>query len=222
MKFDVVDTSNAKVGDIDLDDSVFAAEIRRHLFWEVVKMQLANRRRGTHKTKTVSEVAGTGAKPYKQKGTGRARHGSNRAMNMRGGGVVHGPQPRDYSYRVPKKVMKAALRSALSLRASEQKLHVVKGWDPSAPKTKEALSVLGKFEAGKALVVGTGDEGNLALSLRNLPKAKYLPVAGLNVYDILKYDHLFVCEDAVQPIVERLQTVMSRSEKELKEARANA
>lgn len=222
MKFDVVDTQNTKVGDIDLDDSVFAAEVRHHLFWEVVKMQLANRRAGTHKTKTVSEVRGSGAKPYKQKGTGRARHGSKRAMNMRGGGVVHGPRPRDYSYSMPKKAVKAALRSALSLRAQESALHVVKGWNPDSPKTKDALAVLGRFEAGKALVVDTGVNENLALSVRNLPTAKYLPAEALNVYDVLKYDHLFLSEGAAQALSERLQTELSRKERELKEAASDA
>ena len=222
MKFDVVDTQNTKVGEIDLDDSVFAAEVRHHLFWEVVKMQLANRRRGTHSTKTVREVSGTGKKPYKQKGTGRARHGSNRAMNMRGGGVVFGPRPRDYGYQVPKKVMKAALRSALSLRAKESCLHVVRGWNPAKPKTREALAVLGRFDASKALVVDKGTNETLALSVRNLPKAKYLPAEALNVYDILKYDHLLMSEAAVQHLVDRLQCEPSRKELELKEAASHA
>lgn len=222
MKFDVVDTQNTKVGDIDLDDSVFAAEVRHHLFWEVVKMQLANRRRGTHSTKTVSEVRGSGAKPYKQKGTGRARHGSKRAMNMRGGGVVHGPRPRDYSYSVPKKMMKVALRSALSLRTQESALHVLKEWSPEKPRTKDALSVLGRFEAGSALVVDTGLNENLSRSVRNLPKAKYLPAEALNVYDILKYDHLFLSEAAAKAVSERLQTELSRKERELKEAASDA
>lgn len=222
MKFDVVDTQNTKVDEIDLDDSVFAAEVRHHLFWEVVKMQLASRRAGTHSTKTVSEVRGSGAKPYKQKGTGRARHGSKRAMNMRGGGVVHGPRPRDYSYSVPKKMVKVALRSALSLRTQEAALHVVRDWSPAAPKTKDALAVLGRLEAGKALVVDIGVNENLARSVKNLPDAKYLPAEALNVYDVLKYDHLVLSEKAVQALNERLQTEPSRKERALKEAASNA
>ena len=218
MKFDVVNTDNTKVADIELEDSVFGAEVRHHLFWEVVKMQMANRRRGTHSTKTVSEVRGSGKKPYKQKGTGRARHGSNRAMNMRGGGVVHGPRPRDYSYKLPRKMVRAAVRSALSLRASEEKLHIVKDWSPDGPSTKGALAVLSNFEAGKALVVGNGDEQHLSLSIRNLPTAKFLPAEALNVYDILKYDHLFITEGAVSGINERFQTEPSRKEKVLKGA----
>jgi large subunit ribosomal protein L4 len=222
MKFDVVNTQNSKVGDIDLDDSVFAAEVRHYLFWEVVKMQLANRRRGTHSTKTVSEVAGSGARPYRQKGTGRARHGTKRAMNMRGGGIVHGPRPRDYSYKVPKKVMKAALRSALSLRAKESAMHVVQGWAPEKARTKDAVAVLVRFDAGKALIVDMGLNETLSRSLRNIPTAKYLPVEALNVYDILKYDHLFLSEGAVQALNERLQTEDSRKETALKGAAADA
>lgn len=222
MKFDVVNTQNSKVGDIDLDDSVFAAEVRHYLFWEVVKMQLANRRRGTHSTKTVSEVAGSGARPYRQKGTGRARHGTKRAMNMRGGGIVHGPRPRDYSYKVPKKVMKAALRSALSLRAKESAMHVVQGWAPEKARTKDAVAVLVRFDAGKALIVDMGLNETLSRSLRNIPTAKYLPVEALNVYDILKYDHLFLSEGAVQTLNERLQTEDSRKETALKGAAADA
>lgn len=219
MKYDVVNTDAKKTGDIDLDDSVFGAVVREHLFWEVVKAQLASRRAGTHKVKTVSEVRGSGAKPYRQKGTGRARHGTKRAMNMRGGGIVHGPRPRDYSYKLPKKMVKAALRSALSLRAAEQKLHIIDGWSPDSPKTKEALAVLKRFDTDKALVVD-GENENLARSVRNLEKSKFLTADALNVFDILKYDHLFISKDAVEGIVEKLQTEPSRKELELKEASA--
>lgn len=222
MKIDVVNTMNEKVGDMDLDDSVFAAEVREHLFWEVVKMQLANKRAGTHKTKTVSEVSGSGAKPYRQKGTGRARHGTKRAMNMKGGGVVFGPRPRDYSFKVPKKVVRAALRSALSLRARDGALTVVNAWQPEAPKTKAARAALSRFGAEKALVVDIGDNEKLQLSVRNLATAKYLPVEGINVFDILKYDHLVLTQEAAQNLSERLQSEPSRKEKAIREAAANA
>lgn len=220
MKFDVVDTSGSKVGDIDLEDSVFAAAVRPHLFWEAVKMQLANRRRGTHSTKTVSEVNGSGAKPYRQKGTGRARHGSRYAMNMRGGGVVFGPRPRDYSYKLPKKMKAAALRSALSHRAAGSALHVVRDWSPGKPKTKDAAAVLAKLGAAKALVVGTKENTGLERSVRNMAKAKYVAVEGLNVYDILYYDHLILTEDVVETINQRLKTEPSRKERALAEATA--
>lgn len=220
MKYDVVNTEAGKAGDIELDDSVFGAAVREHLFWEVVKMQLANRRAGTHSTKTVSEVRGSGAKPYRQKGTGRARHGTKRAMNMRGGGVVHGPRPRDYSYQLPKKMVRAALRSALSLRAQQGTLHIIDGWKPGTPKTKDAAAVLRRFDTDKALVVDSSDNDGLRRSVRNLEKSKFLPVEALNVYDILKHDHLFIAKDVVEGIVERLQAAPSRKEQALKEATA--
>ena len=161
--------------------------MRETLHWEVVRMQMANRRRGTHSTKTVSEVRGTGKKPYKQKGTGRARHGSNRAMNMRGGGIVHGPRPRDYSYQMPKRMVAVALRSALSMRTSQDNLHVVRDWCPEAPKTKDAKDVAERF-GKKTLVVGSAEDIQLERSVRNLPHAKFIPSEELNVYDILDHD----------------------------------
>ncbi|MEM1023470.1 MAG: 50S ribosomal protein L4 [Myxococcota bacterium] len=218
MKFDVVDTKNAKVGDIELDDSVFGAVVREHLFWEVVRMERANQRRGTHSTKTVSEVKGSGAKPYKQKGTGRARHGSNYAMNMRGGGVVFGPRPRDYSYSVPKKVVDQAIRCALSLRAEQGKLRVVQGWKPSSPKTKEARTVLAALDTEKPLVVDLDANENLALSVRNLAKANFISVEELTVYDLLDHAELVISEDAVARLNERYHIELSRKERELREA----
>lgn len=222
MNIDIVDTKNQTVGQLELEDSVFGAVVRPHLFWEVVKQQLASRRAGTHSTKTVSEVAGSGAKPYKQKGTGRARHGASRAMNMRGGGVVHGPRPRDYSYSLPKKMVRTALRSALSKRAQEGALYVVRDWSPETPRTKDALEVLKALGVQKTLVVGRADNLGLQRSLSNLPQAAFLASAGLNVYDILKYDALVLEEAVAVELNERLQTELSRKEKQLKEARADA
>ncbi|MBX2811831.1 MAG: 50S ribosomal protein L4 [Myxococcales bacterium] len=216
MKVDVVDTKNQKVGDIELDDSVFGAAVREHLHWEVVRMQQANRRRGTHSTKTVSEVRGSGTKPYKQKGTGRARHGSTRAMNMRGGGIVHGPRPRDYSYQMPRKMVKVALRSALSLRFGQSCLHVVRGWTLEAPKTKEASAVLAAF-GSKALVVGSKDDLQVNRSVRNLPNAKYLNVEDINVYDILRYDKVILLENVLENLSGELHTELSRKERALRE-----
>lgn len=217
MKVDVVDTQNQKVGDIELDDSVFGAAVREHLHYDVVRMQLANRRRGTHSTKTVSEVRGSGKKPYKQKGTGRARHGTNRAMNMRGGGVVHGPRPRDYSYQMPKKMVQVALRSALSLRAGAGDLSIVRGWAPDAPKTKEAAAVIETFGARKTLVVADAESKNLGLSLRNLPNVKFLLAEAINVYDILDHDRVIFLEAVIEPITGRLRTELSRKERALRE-----
>jgi large subunit ribosomal protein L4 len=212
VRLDVFDTEKKKVGQVDLDDSVFAAPVKDHLFWEVVRMQLTNKRRGTQSTKTITNLSGTGKKPFRQKGTGRARQGSLRSGQMRGGAVVHGPLPRDYSYEMPKKMVKSALRSALSLRAKETHLFVIKGWSPKAAKTKDAKAVLDRFDAKKALVVDSRDNEKLMLSVRNLPHAKFLPVEALNVRDILHYDHLFVSEAAVQKIAERLRARASRKE----------
>ena len=205
MQVDVVDTNNTKVGDIELEDTVFGAKVKPWVFWDVVKMQLANRRRGTQSTKTATEVRGSGKKPFRQKGTGRARQGSNRAAQMRGGAVALGPKPRSYAYKLTKKMVKGALRCALSLRKNEERLHVVRGWTPEQPKTQEAAAVLERFEAAKALVVGGRDEENLAKSVRNLRTAKFLPVEGLNVRDILAYDHLFITDTVVAGINDRLR-----------------
>ncbi len=220
MKFDVIDTGSKKVGEVELEDSVFAAQVRPALFWEVVKMQLANRRRGTHSTKTVTEVRAAKKKPYRQKGTGRARHGTRVGANMRGGGVVFGPKPRDYSYQLPKKMVKVALRSALSKRTADQALFVVKGWSPETPKTKAASEVLLGMGATKALIVGQRNDVTLERSVRNLPHAKFLPVEAVNVYDILYYDHLVLTVEAVSALNERLKTAPSRKERALAEASA--
>ena len=220
MRVDVVDTRKQAVGKIDLEDSVFAAPVKSWLFYEVVKQQLASRRAGTHSTKTVSMVQGTRKKPYRQKGTGQARHGTLRAVGMRGGGTVHKPHPRDYSYDLPKKMVKGALRSALSLRLSEQKLHVVSGWAPAKPKTKGALEVLGAFKADKALIIGEKSNEGLAKSLRNIPHVKFLPVEAINVYDLLKHEHVFISDKVIAELNERLKTAPSRKDKELAAAKA--
>lgn len=215
MKAQVYDLDQKSVGEIELDEAVFGVEVREHLFWEVVKWQRAKRRAGTHKVKGRSEVAGGGKKPWRQKGTGRARQGSIRSPQWVGGGVVHGPSPRDYSYRMPKNKRRAALRSALSQKVNEGKLFVVDAFSFDAPKTKRAASVMGAFEAPKALFVDkTSREGestkpvhneNLRLSVRNLPRAKYLASEGLNVEDILGHDILLISRDAVAQIEEALK-----------------
>jgi large subunit ribosomal protein L4 len=222
MKLDIFDTEKKRVGSIDVDDSVFAAPVKDHLFWEVVRMQLANKRAGTQSTKTITNVSGTGKKPWRQKGTGRARQGSMRSGHMRGGAVILGPLPRDYSYEMPKKMVKGALRSALSLRAKEQRLYVIKGWKPKAAKTKDAKAVLGRFEAAKTLVVDSRDNSTLRLSVRNIPHVKFLPVEALNVYDVLAFDHLIVSDAVLPAIVEKLRTKPSRKDFAVKEGKADA
>ncbi len=189
-KFDVYDLEKNKVSEIELADTVFAGEVNEHLFYEVVKAKLASDRSGTHAVKNRSLVSGGGKKPWKQKHTGRARQGSTRASQFVGGGKAMGPKPRDYSYDVPKKVRKAALRSALALRNRDQRLVIVDRWQPEAPKAKAAAQVLAKLGFRKALVVDAAENQALAKSVRNLDGADFLAAEGLNVYDILKHDAL--------------------------------
>lgn len=195
---DVKNTAGQKVGSLSLNDAVFAVEVNEHLLWEVVKWQLAKRRAGTHSTKRLGEVRGSGIKPYKQKGTGQARQGNFQAPHYVGGSSVFGPKPRSYEYKMPKKAKKLALCSALSLRAGEQKLIVLDKFE-TAGKTKDVAATLAKLGADKkALIVDKSDNEGLARGARNLANAKWLAVDGLNVYDILRYDTLIVTSDAVK------------------------
>jgi large subunit ribosomal protein L4 len=204
MQLDVVDIQGKKVGAVEVADAVFAAPVREHLFWEVVKAQQAAKRAGTHATKTREFVRGGGKKPYRQKGTGNARQGSTRAPQFVGGGKVFGPHPRDYSYTVPKKVRRAALASALSLRAKEQKVIIVDRLSFDAPKTKRMLEVLKALGAPSALVVDRRDNSALVKSVRNLDKSKCLAPEGLNVYDILNYPGLVISRDALKAVESRV------------------
>jgi large subunit ribosomal protein L4 len=203
-KFDVYDLDKKKVGELELADAVFAGEVNEHLFYEVVKAKLASDRSGTHAVKNRSLVSGGGKKPWKQKHTGRARQGSTRASQWVGGGKAMGPKPRDYSYDVPKKVRQAALRSALSLRSKESKLVIVSEWKPGAPKTAAAAKVLAALGARKALVVDAAANGSLAKSVRNLDGSDFLPVEGLNVYDILRHDSLVLTQETAKQLEARL------------------
>ncbi|ADK86290.1 ribosomal protein L4/L1e [Desulfarculus baarsii DSM 2075] len=203
-KVDVYDEKKQKVGEIELADEVFAAEVKAHLLHEVVVWQLAKRRAGTACTKTRSEVRGGGRKPWRQKGTGRARVGSRRSPLWRGGGTTHGPKPRDYDYNVPKKVRKAALKSALSDKLAEEKLMVLRGFGLEAIKTKAFAEVLATFQTQNVLVVTAGPDEVLEKSARNIPMVKVLRAEGLNVYDILRYDRLMLLEPAVGRIEEAL------------------
>ena len=205
-QIDLYNLSREKVGEVELRDEVFNGPVKLHLFYEVVKWQLAKRRRGTASTKTRAEVSGGGRKPWRQKGLGRARAGSIRSPLWRGGGVVFGPKPRDYSYPLPKKVRRAALRSALSLRYKEGKLTVLDGFDLGQIKTKlfvEAMEKLG-LKGEKVLIVTDGKDEVLERSARNVPWAKVLRCEGLNVYDVLNYRHLLILRSALPKIEERL------------------
>jgi large subunit ribosomal protein L4 len=203
-KVNVVNTQAQTVGEIELNDTVFAAEVKPHLHWEVVKNQMANRRAGTHSTKTRATVHGTTKKVYRQKGTGNARHGSRKSPVFVHGGIAHGPHPRDYSYTVPKKVRRAALRSAISLRLAQGELVVVDQFAMNAPKTKEVAGALARLNANKALIVTAAEQSALHLSIRNLQSAKYIRAEGVNVYDVLKYDKLVLTVDAAKALEQRL------------------
>jgi len=199
-KFDVYDLKKKKVGEIDLKDEVFAAPVNEHLFYEVVKAKLASDRSGTHAVKNRSLVSGGGKKPWRQKHTGRARQGSTRASHWVGGGKAMGPKPRDYSYDVPKKVRKLALRSAISQKSREQKLLIVDQWQPEGPKTSAAAAALAALGAPKALVVDGAENVNLAKSIRNLDGADFLAAEGLNLFDILKHEALVLTASSARKL----------------------
>ncbi|RJP23726.1 MAG: 50S ribosomal protein L4 [Deltaproteobacteria bacterium] len=199
---EIVDKERKAAGTAELPDAIFGAEVKKHLLHHVVTAQLAARRAGTHETKTRSDVAGGGKKPFRQKGTGRARQGTSRSPLMRGGGTVFGPHPRKYDMKVNRKEMKAALRCALSARAQENKLILVDDLSLPAPKTKEFLKVAAALGITDALIVVDGAPENLALGLRNLKGFKTLPVYALNVYDVLSYDQLVLTRPALEKISE--------------------
>ena len=200
-KFDVVDLDLKKVSELELSDEVFGAEPNANLFYEVAKMQQINRRRGTVAVKNTSLVSGGGKKPWKQKGTGRARQGSIRASHWVGGGKAMGPKPRDYFYRPPKKVRRGALKAALSLRAREKTLIIVDGFNLSAPKSKQAFEALTKrLKLAGALVIDAKDNTNLHRSVRNLAKFDVLPPEGLNLESVLRHKHLVLTSAAAKAI----------------------
>ena len=201
---EIVNTSAKKVGDIELKDELFAVEVQPSILHDVVCMQRANRRQGTASTKTRGEVAGSGAKPWRQKGTGRARAGTRKSPIWRGGGTTFGPKPRDYSYKLPKKVRRLALRMALSARFGEGNLIVLDEFDMPEIKTKEFVKVMDNFEFDNCLIVTGEDNKTVQLSARNAVGYKVLPVAGLNVYDILKYSKLMLVQSTLAQLEERL------------------
>jgi large subunit ribosomal protein L4 len=205
MNVDVFDAQGQVVRQVDLPEVVFGVEIKEHLLHEVVRYQLVQRRQGTAHTKTRSAVRGGGRKPWRQKGTGRARAGSRSSPLWRGGGTVFGPMPRSYAFRLPKKKRCAALCSALSLKVRDDAFRVIDQFDIAQPKTRQVVELIQQFtrEPKVLLVVGEPHE-TLALSARNIPKVKVLPVAGLNVYDMLNHTMVICAEEAIEKIVGRL------------------
>jgi large subunit ribosomal protein L4 len=202
---DVVDLNNQKVGQVDLADDVFGAEVNESLLYEAVRQYQAGFHAGTHKTKTRSEVAGSGKKLWKQKGTGRARVGSVRSPIWRHGGTVHGPVVRDYSYKLPRKMLLGALRSALSAKVRDGELKVVQAFNFTDHKTKNAMDALIRLEAGrKVLVVDNGENRNLTLGLRNLKGVTLLPTREVNPYHLLGHQSVFLSEAAARKFSEAL------------------
>ena len=203
-KADVVNIQGEKVGEVELNDAIWATDIKPYLMHDVVVMQLANRRRGTSKTKTRGDVRGGGKKPWRQKGTGRARAGSSTSPVWVGGGTVFGPKPKEYHASVPKKVRKAALRSALSQSYLDASVKVLDKLDLDAISTKAFAGVMKTLSLSKPLLVISGKNDVLEKSARNIPYTKVLRVEGLNVYDVMRHEHLVVTVEALQRIEEAL------------------
>lgn len=201
---DVFNTAHEKVGTVALDDAVFSAEVKEHLFYTVVRWQLAARRQGTHNTKRRAEISGGGRKPWKQKGTGRARQGSTRAPHWRGGGVVFGPHTRSHAFGLPKKVRRAALKGALSRRCGENHLIVLDKLELADAKTRHFRGFMKAFGFEDLLVVVPEIDTKVELASRNLPGVTVLPVAGLNTYDVLRHKNVALTTAAVDSIVARL------------------
>ncbi|WP_340372568.1 50S ribosomal protein L4 [Peribacillus sp. FSL E2-0218] len=204
-KVTLFNQTGSQVGDIELNESIFGIEPNNHVLFEAIIMQRASLRQGTHKVKNRSEVAGGGRKPWKQKGTGRARQGSIRSPQWRGGGVVFGPTPRSYAYKLPKKVRRLAIKSALSAKALEENILVLDSLSFEAPKTKEFVAVLKNLSVDtKTLIVTDGLDEKVALSARNIPGVTVVEAVGLNVLDVVSHNKLILTKSAVEKVEEVL------------------
>jgi large subunit ribosomal protein L4 len=202
---DVFDLNNAAVGSVELSDAVFGAEVNEALLYEAVRQYTAAQRSGSAATKTRHEVSGSGKKLWKQKGTGRARMGSIRSPLWRHGGTVHGPQPRSYEYKLPRKMLLGALRSALSAKLRDGEVKVVRAFELSDHKTKNIAGVLSKLEVKKTvLLVETAENEKLTRASRNLPGVKLVPTRDVNVYDLLRYQQVLLTEAAAKKLSEAL------------------
>ena len=202
-KLNILNVNGKNVGEIELLDSIFNIEVNEHVLYEVVKNQLANKRQGTQSAKTRAEVRGGGRKPWKQKGTGRARQGSIRSVQWVGGGIAFAPKPRDYRYTLPKKVRRLAMKSALTSKVQNGEMIVLDSLEMNAPKTKEFVQILKNINANKkALVVTAENNDNVIRSARNIQGVQTATVNTINVYDILKYDSFIITTDAVKKVEE--------------------
>ena len=206
MKCSVISLDNKKVGDIDLDDAVFAVPARADILARAVNWQLAKRRSGNHKTKHRAEIRGTTSKPFRQKGTGRARQGSKKAPNLRGGGIAFGPVVRSHAHNLPKKVRRLALRTALSVKQADGKLVVLDNAETKSAKTADLAKQLHKLGWNSALLIGGAElDENFIRAANNIRGVDVLPQIGANVYDILRRDTLILTKDAVEQLQERLK-----------------
>jgi len=202
-KVNVYNVSGSQVGEIELADNIFGVNPNTHVLHSAVVLQQASVRQGTHKTKGRSEVRGGGRKPWKQKGTGRARQGSIRSPQWKGGGIVFGPTPRSYGFKLPRKVRRLAIKSALSSKVIASEILVLDQLNLAAPKTKEFAAILGNLKVErKALVVTADYDNNVALSARNIPGVKFVSATGINVLDIMVHDKLIITKDAVAKVEE--------------------
>ena len=201
---EVKNIKNKKAGEVELNDAIFGVEVKPHIIHDIVKMQLANRRSGNAHTKTRAEVRGGGAKPWRQKGTGRARAGTNNSPLWRGGGTTFGPRKKDYSYKLPKKVRRLGLRMALSARFAEDNLVVLDEFRLDEIKTMAFVGVMNNLELENALIVVAESDEKLEKSSRNVPGYKVIPTAGLNVYDILLHKKVVLVQDSLAKLEERV------------------
>ena len=206
MEIEVNSLDNKKIKDIDLDKQIFGLELKEEIIYRMVRYQLAKRRSGNHKTKGISEISGTTKKPFKQKGTGNARQGSKRSPQMRGGAVIFGPQVRSHAHKLPKKIKKLALKMAISKKVKDGKFRIINELKMSKPKTNLFRSKLAGLKLDSVLFIDGKDiDNNFLLASKNVPKIDILPVAGINVYDILKRDYLVLSENALNGIKERFK-----------------
>jgi large subunit ribosomal protein L4 len=199
-KIAVFDIEKKQVSEREMQDAIFQAEVKGHLIHDMVRYQLAARRQGTASTKSRSDVAGGGKKPYRQKGTGNARQGTVRAPHYVGGGVAFGSHPRDFSFKLNRKVKKSALKSALSLKFQEEQVLVFNSLDQGKISTKEFSGFLNRLEVDSALIVISDDNPNIVLSARNIPHVKVVRAEGVNVFDLMKYKNILITEDAVSQL----------------------
>ncbi len=201
----VIDTSGKKIKEVKASDEIFAVPLKEHLLYEAVINYRANQRQGTASTKTRGEVRGGGRKPWRQKGTGRARAGSTRSPIWKGGGTTFGPKPRDYSYSLPKRAKKTALKSVLSMKLAEKQLLIVDALKLKEPKTKEFIALIKNLKLDSALIVDQHDNKNLFLAAQNVPKTKVIDVSQVTVYDVLNHNWLVLTKKAFDSLTRRLK-----------------